>query len=247
MIEAEAISRLLIIANLAETSVNIVHLSTKKGYEVIQKAKEKGQKVHIESCPQYFLLDDSKYDLEGFESAKYILSPPLRKMEDQLCLWNALKENKLDTIGTDHCSFNYHGHKDRGKSDFSKIPNGIPSVEHRPALMYTYGVGRNIITKEQLCAVLSTNAAKLFGMYPNKGIIREGSLADIVVWDMDYRGIITAKEQVQNVDYTPYEGFKIMGRAEYVLLRGNLAAENGRIIIENSGRYVYRGKSLDTY
>lgn len=241
-VEAEAVNRYLTIARLADVPVNIVHLSTKKGYEIINKARSEGQKVFIESCPQYFLMDESKYALPGFDSAKYVLSPPLRKQEDMDCLWSALRENQIDTIGTDHCSFNFKGQKERGNNDFSKIPNGIPGVEHRPILMYTYGVAKNRITKEQMCAVLSTNAAKLFGMYPLKGLIAEGSYADIVVWNTEYRGVITAEEQIQQVDYTPYEGIEVQGRADYVLLRGNLVVENGNVIKENMGRYVFRSK-----
>lgn len=246
-VEAEAIGRLLTIAKFADTPVNIVHLSTAKGYELVKRARKEGQKVYVESCPQYFLMDESKYLLEGFESAKYVLSPPLRTKADQECLWNALKENRIDTIGTDHCSFNFSGQKDRGLYDFSLIPNGIPGVEHRPVLMYTYGVVNGQITKEQLCAVLSTNAARLFGMYPKKGSLNEGSDADIVVWDTGYTGTITAGEQVQKVDYTPYEGMNIQGRAEYVFLRGRLAAEKGKVTGVKTGNYVYRGKSRDTF
>lgn len=246
-IEAEAISRLLTIAKLADAPINIVHLSTKKGYDIIKKAREEGQKVYIETCPQYLLLDDSYYDLKDFESAKYVLSPPLRKKDDQECLWKALEENQIDTMGTDHCSFNFIGHKDRGRNDFSKIPNGIPGAEHRPVLLYTYGVVENKITKEQMCAVLSTNPAKLFGMYPQKGVIKEGSQADIVVWDTDYKWLITSENQLQNVDYTPYEGFQVTGRAEHVFLRGNLVVTNGEVIQEKIGSYVQRGKSRDTF
>jgi len=242
-LEAEAVHQLLTVAKLADSPVNIVHLSTKKGYEIVKAAREKGQKIYVETCPQYLLMDDTKYDLEDFESAKYVLSPPLRKSEDEECLWEAMKENRIDTIGTDHCSFHFHGQKERGRQDFSRIPNGIPGVEHRPVLMYTYGVANNRITKEQLCAVLSANPAKLFGMYPKKGAILEGSQADIVVWDTGYQGVITAKDQVQAVDHTPYEGVAIQGRAEFVMLRGNIAAENGRVIKENLGNYVHRGPS----
>ena len=239
-IEAEAVSRLLTIAKYADAPVNIVHLSTQKGYEYVEKARKEGQKVFVESCPQYFLMDESKYALDGFESAKYVLSPPLRKDNDISCLWNALADNKIETIGTDHCSFNYKGQKDRGIDDFSRIPNGIPGVEHRPILMYTYGVANSRITKEQFCAILSTNAAKLFGMYPKKGILKEGSDADIVVWDPEYRASITAEEQVQNVDYTPYEGMPTQGRAEYVMLRGTMIVKNGKVTNKNTGNYVYR-------
>lgn len=246
-VEAEAVYQLLTTARLANTPVNIVHLSTKKGFEVVKQARAKGQKVYVETCPQYLLMDDSKYELEGFESAKYVLSPPLRKIEDIECLWKALGEKQIDTIGTDHCSFHFKGQKERGLHDFSKIPNGIPGVEHRPVLMYTYGVKKNRITKEQLCAALSTNPAKLFGMYPQKGSIAVGSDADIVVWDGSYHSVITAKEQLQKADYTPYEGLPVQGRAEHVFLRGNLVVENGNVILEMSGSYVHRGASQDTY
>jgi dihydropyrimidinase len=237
------VNQLLTIAKLAESPINIVHLSTRKGYEIIKQAREQGQKIYVESCPQYFLFNDSKYDLPGFESAKYVLSPPLRKDSDIECLWNALGADRIDTIGTDHCSFHFKGQKERGRYDFSRIPNGIPGVEHRPVLLYTYGVVEGKITLEQMCAVLSTNAAKLFGMYPQKGIIQKGSDADIVAWDPNYQGIITAEDQLQNVDYTPYEGLKVRGKAEYVFLRGNLVVEKGKIIKENTGKYVFRGKS----
>ena len=242
-VEAEAINRLLTIARIAGTPVNIVHLSSKKGYKIAKEARRQGQRVYIETCPQYLLLDDSKYSLPQFESAKYVLSPPLRKKEDIECLWSALAEGDIDTIGTDHCSFNMKPQKERGINDFTRIPNGIPGVEHRPALLYTYGVAKKRITKEQLCAVLSTNAAKLFGMYPRKGALQVGSDGDVVVWDPEYRGHISAKGQLQNVDYTPYEGMEIQGRAQYVFLRGQLIVEDGNVISEKKGIYIHRGRA----
>jgi dihydropyrimidinase len=244
-VEAEAIHELLTVARLAEAPVNIVHLSSKKGYEIVAAARAKGQKVFVETCPQYLLMEDSKYDLPGFESAKYVLSPPLRKVEDMECLWKAWSENEIDTIGTDHCSFHYKGQKERGLHDFSKIPNGIPGVEHRPALMYTYGVSQNRITKEQFCAALSTKPAKQYGMYPKKGVISVGSDADLVIWDPEYRGVIAASEQLQKVDYTPYEGMVVEGRAEAVLLQGKIVADQGKVILEKEGRYVFRGTCQD--
>ena len=244
-IEAEAVNRLLTIARLAEAPVNIVHLSSALGYQVIERARREGQKLYVETCPQYLLLDDSKYLLEGFESAKYVLSPPLRKEKDIVSLWQALVEDKIETIGTDHCSFNFKGQKERGISDFSKIPNGIPGVEHRPVLLYTFGVKEGILSKEQLCALLSTNAAKLFGMYPQKGVIAEGSDGDIVVWDPLFKGRITQEEQIQNVDYTPYEGMDTFGRAEYVFLRGIPVVEQGMLLIENQGKFIPRGRTQE--
>ncbi len=240
-VEAEAVHELLTVARLAEAPVNIVHLSSKKGYEIVAGARAKGQRVYVETCPQYLLMEDSKYDLPGFESAKYVLSPPLRKKEDMECLWKAWSENEIDTIGTDHCSFHYKGQKERGLQDFSRIPNGIPGVEHRPALMYTYGVLENRITLEQFCAALSTKPAKQYGMYPRKGVIAVGSDADLVIWDPEYQGVITAAGQLQRVDYTPYEGFDIKGRAEVVLLQGMRVVDQGNVILEKAGRYVFRG------
>lgn len=242
-IEAEAVNRLLTIARMAGTPVNIVHLSTKRAYEVVRAARAEGQRVYVESCPQYFLLEDSKYELAGFESAKYVLSPPLRKQEDVNCLWKALAAGEIDTLGTDHCSFHFHGQKERGLKDFTKIPNGLPGVEHRPVLMYTYGVGTGKITKEQFCGVLSENPAKLFGMYPRKGALMVESDADIVVWDPEAEDVISARTQVQNVDYTPYEGMKIKGKPVQVFLRGTLVYREGQVVVPRQGRYVHRGRS----
>jgi dihydropyrimidinase len=241
MVEAEAVSRYIDIANLAGAPIYIVHLSTKEGLEVALKARERGQEVHLESCPQYLLLEDSMYSLDGFESAKYVLSPPLRKNEDIERLWQALSAEDIDIIGTDHCSFNFKGQKDHGIKDFSKIPNGIPGVEHRPALMYTYGVDKGRISKEQMCALLSENTAKLFGMYPRKGALQVGSDADIVIWDAKAKGIISKDNQRQNVDYTPFEGFKTVGCAKHVFLRGNHIVEEGNITKQNLGKYIKRG------
>ncbi len=245
VVEAEAVHELLTVARLADTPVNIVHISAKESIEVVRAARALGQKVFVETCPQYLLLEDSKYDLPGFEGAKYVLSPPLRKKEDMECLWQAWKNNEIDTIGTDHCSFHFKGQKERGLHDFSRIPNGIPGVEHRPALLYTYGVTENRITKEQFCAALSTKPAKEYGMYPKKGVIAVGSDADLVIWDPEYRGTISAAEQLQKVDYTPYEGIAVKGRAEEVLLQGKLVFEQGSIILEKAGRYIHRGTCQD--
>lgn len=240
-VEAEAVSRYIDIANLADAPINIVHLSTKEGLEEALKGRERGQKVFIETCPQYLLLDDTLYLSEDFESAKYVLSPPLRKTDDLESLWQGLAQGHIDTMGTDHCSFNFKGQKDHGIKDFSKIPNGIPGVEHRPILMYTYGVGKGRITKEQMCALLSENVAKLFGMYPRKGALQVGSDADIVIWDAMAQGTISKDNQKQNVDYTPFEGFKTIGRVKQVFLRGKHVVEEGNIIKENFGKYIKRG------
>lgn len=238
-IEAEAINRLLTIARLIDVPVMIVHLSSGEGFSEIQSARARGQKVYVETCPQYLLMDEGKYCLPGFEGAKYVISPPLRTKEDNEVLWKALKEEKIHTIATDHCSFTTK-QKEMGKGDFTKIPNGMPGVETRAALMYTYGVLEGRISMEQMCKLMTENPARLYGMYPRKGCIQPGSDGDIVIWDPQYEGSISADGQLQNVDYAPFEGVRIKGRPEKVFLRGELVAADGAVLKENRGKYIAR-------
>lgn len=242
-VEAEAVGRWLTIAELAGCPVNIVHLSTLRGLEAVRAARTRGQRLYVETCPQYLLLDERSYRLPGFESAKFVLSPPLRAQENCAALWDALEAGEIDTIGTDHCSFRFHGAKELGREDFSKIPNGIPGVEHRPSLMYTYGVAAGRITAVDMARLLAENPARLFGMYPQKGVLAVGSDADLVIFDPNDTGRITAETQYQNVDYTPYEGMELRGRVDTVLLGGEVAVEGGRVLLERRGRYVSRGPS----
>ena len=242
-VEAEAVGRWLTIAELAGCPVNIVHLSTLRGLEAVRAARTRGQRLYVETCPQYLLLDERSYRLPGFESAKFVLSPPLRAQENCAALWDALEAGEIDTIGTDHCSFRFHGAKELGREDFSKIPNGIPGVEHRPSLMYTYGVAAGRITAVDMARLLAENPARLFGMYPQKGVLAVGSDADLVIFDPNDTGRITAETQYQNVDYTPYEGMALRGRVDTVLLGGEVAVECGRVLLERRGRYVSRGPS----
>ena len=243
VVEAEAVDRWLALSEMAGYPVNVVHLSTLRGLEVVRAARARGQKCYVESCPQYFLLNEDKYLLPGFESAKFVLSPPLRKEEDCAALWQALAAGEIDTMGTDHCSFNFNGVKTLGREDFSKIPNGMPGVEHRPALMYTAGVATGRITAADMARMLAEQPAKLFGMYPQKGVLAVGSDADLVIWNPEARWTITAAEQNQRVDYTPYEGFEAVGRPETVFLSGQVAAENGKVVLEKAGQFVHRGSS----
>lgn len=247
-VEAEAIYRYMMIGKMADAPIYIVHLSTKKGYDLIMQARKEGQEVYIETCPQYLLMDDSNYEKEGFEGAKYIMSPPLRKQKDIDCLWKALENNDVDFIGTDHCSFNFKGQKDYyGTKEYYKIPNGGPGVEQRGLLLYTFGVDKKRITKEQMCAELSENAARMFGLYPRKGIIAEGSDADIVVLDPNQTTLISAKTQEQNVDYTPYEGIEASCKIDKVFLRGQQVVEDGKITKEKQGKYIPRGICIESY
>lgn len=241
-VEAEAVTRWLAIAEMAGQPVNVVHLSTARSMEAVDAARARGQKVYVETCPQYLILDDSRYNLPGFEGAKYILSPPLRSLADQDVLWQALAHGDIDTIGTDHCSFNFEGVKELGRDDFSKIPNGIPGTEHRPALMYAYGVATQRITAHQMMRLLSENPARLFGMYPQKGALQVGSDGDITIIDPKATRTVKASEQHQRVDYTPYEGMEA-GCVTDVFLGGVRAYSDGQVIAPNQGRYVHRGPS----
>lgn len=240
VVEAEAIRRLCAVAKLADSPVHIVHLSSAEGLEEVRRARASGQKVWVETCPQYLLLDESLYQLEGFEGAKYVMSPPLRSPADREALRAAVLGGEIDTISTDHCSYRFGDQKALGRDDFTNIPNGAPGIEHRPALIYTSFVASGLMTEAQMCRLLSENPAKLFGMWPRKGRLAQGADADITVWDPQARWVIRAEAQHQNVDYTPYEGFEAAGRARAVYVGGQLAAKDGEPSGASAGRYVKR-------
>ena len=241
--EAEAVSRLLYLAHLAgDARVNVVHLSTKLGLEAIRAAKARGQKnIFVETCPQYLLLDDTCFTRrgeDGLEGLEFVMSPPPRKPSDRAALRQALLDGEIDTIATDHCSFNLHGQKDRGVDDFRAVPNGGAGVEHRPVLIATTFEGQ--LGPTDLCRLMSENPARVFGMWPRKGCLAEGSDADVCVWDPSVEWTISAKTQHQNVDHTPYEGFVCHGRARLTYVNGVLAARDGEPTGATPGTYVPR-------
>lgn len=244
VLEAEAISRVTKIASVVDTPLYIVHLSSGLGYEEAMNARKNGVEVYLETCPQYLLLDKSKYEAtyeDKFNGAKYVMSPPLREKNDNEVLWNGLKNGSIEITGTDHCSFNYGNQKSLGKDDFSKIPNGGPGVEHRLLVMYQEGVKNNRFSINKLVDITATKAAKLFGMYPKKGVIACGSNADLVVLNPNKAFTITKENQHQNVDYTPYDGFKVDASIDYVFLNGEkIVKENNLINKEPKGKYVKR-------
>lgn len=258
-VEAEAVNRFCYLGKLADAPINIVHLSTKQGLEEIRAARKKfgacgvsakevpgdgkdgaknGFRIYVESCPQYMLFDDSKYSLPDFEGAKYVCSPPLRKKEDIEALKEAVLLGEIDTIATDHCSFRFDTQKIAGREDFTKIPNGAPGIEHRPAVfMKIFG---DDLSPSDYCRLMSANPAKVFGMYPRKGALVEGADADVVVWDPNVNWTISAAEQHQNVDYTPFEGMHVSGRPRYVFVNGILASKDGEPTDAVAGEYVKR-------
>lgn len=241
-LEAEAAGHLLRLAQLADVPVIIVHLSTREALEEVRAARRRGQTVYVETCPHYLLLEDGVYDNpEYMEAAKYVCAPPLRKREDCEALWEALREGEINTVATDHCSFTT-AQKRAGRYDFTKIPGGLPGVEHRGVLLYTHGVAAGRITAADMCRVLCENPAKLYGCWPRKGVIAPGSDGDVVVYDPAADGVITAADQVQNVDYTPYEGWKTVGSIARVYLRGQLAVDCGSVL-DVEGKFIPRGKN----
>ena len=248
--EAEAVGRILKIAKCADVPVIIVNLSTAAGYREILKAREIGQTVYVETCPEYLLLNEEKYALAAEEARKYVTVPPLRKQKNSDILWDALKEGRIQTIASDHFGFTKE-QKNAGEEDFMLTPSGMPGAEERPALMWQFGVNEGKITAEQMCAYLSENPAKLFKLYPWKGALIPGSDADIVIWNPNTEWTMTAADHQSACDYCLLEGAEIEGRAEQVYLRGKLVAENGKMIEEKTGKetrlvvlsYLQRGGS----
>ena len=242
-LEAEAVSRLLRIAQAVDIPVVIVHLTNAATLAEVTAARRRGQKVYVETCPQYLVLDDSVYYNEDFSrAARYVCAPPLRKPEDCRALWAGLRKGDIQTISTDHCAFTL-AQKDAGRGDFTKIPGGLPGVEARGELVYSFGVTTRKISLATMCKVLSENPAKLYGMFPRKGVIAPGADADIVVYDPQADHILRAEDMVSRAGYTPYEGFVAHGSVSQVWLRGKLMVENGHVIGEQEGQYIVRGKS----
>lgn len=241
-LEAQAVKKAINFAAEANCTLYIVHVSTSQSLEYIREAQLRGQKVYAETCPQYLLLNDRKYQGDFKDTAAFVMSPPLRKKEDNLALWDAMKEGVVKTIGTDHCPFTLK-QKESGKNDFRKIPNGAGGLEHRISLLYTYGVLEGKISLNQLIELTSTNAAKIFGLYPQKGLIAEGSDADLVIWNPHSKGIISSKTHHMNCDLNIYEGSAIKGSAEVVILAGQVVLEKGKLIEQLSHGKFLRTKS----
>ncbi|HIB68874.1 MAG TPA: dihydropyrimidinase [Phycisphaerales bacterium] len=239
--EGESTGRILELGQLADQPAYIVHMTCREAVEELSRARLKGWKSYGETCPQYLLLDDSVYDLPNFEGAKYVLSPPIRKKHDQDALWGALANGIVQTVGTDHVTFNFHGQKDLGKEDFRKIPNGLNGLEERLSLLYTYGVAKGKITENRWVEVCCTNPAKLFGLYPKKGVIAPGSDADLVIFDPQKNSTISAQTHHSKCDSNVYEGFALSGGPSHVFVRGHLSFEDGEFKgVRGRGKFLRR-------
>jgi dihydropyrimidinase len=224
-----------------DAHVYIVHLSCDEALREALAGKYRGVKVWVETLIQYLLTDKTYAERPNFEGAKFVMSPPLRDKRNQEILWNALRDGMISTIATDHAPFDFATQKRMGEKDFTKIPNGIPSLEDRVNAFYTYGVKRGRLDLHRFVDAASTQSAKLFGLFPRKGTIQLGSDADLVVYDPAYKGSISAKTQSVNVDYNAFERMEIEGRPHVVTVRGKIAARDGKFVGEpGRGRFLQR-------
>lgn len=230
LVEAEGVHHLASFAGLTGASIYILHLSCREALDEAIRARLRGVDIRVETLIQYLLLDKSHAELGDFEGAKYVMSPPLRDKSNQEVLWHALQQGLVDTVATDHAPFDFKDQKIMGRDDFTKIPNGIPSIEERVNLLYTYGVKAGKIDLHSFVNTASTNAAKIFGLFPRKGAIQTGSDADLVIYDPEYRGTLTAAGQQSRVDYNAFEGFPIAGRPSVVTVRGEVAVREGKFV-----------------
>jgi len=230
-LEAEATSRAITLAAVTGAPLYIVHLSAAPALSAVAEARDAGSQVFAETCPQYLYLSLDDLGRPGFEGAKYVCSPPLRTAEHQDTLWRGLRANDLSVVSTDHCPFCFADQKQLGRGDFAKIPNGIPGVEHRMDLLHQ-GVVAGRLSLSRWVEVASTTPARMFGLYPRKGVLAPGSDADIVIYDPTASQELSASSHHMNVDYSAYEGMHITGRVDTVLSRGAVLVEAGE----------YRGK-----
>ncbi len=228
--EAEATKRAIGLAEKAGAPLYIVHVSCAEALESIAAARARGLPVWAETCPHYLFLSIDELGLPGFEGAKYVLTPPLRKKWNQDKLWAGLRDESLQAVSTDHCSFNYHGQKERGRDDFSRIPNGGPGIEHRLSLLFSGGVAAGRFNENRFVDLVSTTPAKLFGLYPRKGVIAAGSDADVVIFNPRRQHTISVQSHHMNVDYSMYEGLQVTGTLETVIARGRVIVEAGRFL-----------------
>jgi dihydropyrimidinase len=242
-LEGEATSRAIALAKVTGAPLYIVHLSAAQALDAVTKARDTGQNVFAETCPQYLFLSLEDLAKPGFEGAKYVASPPLRSKEHQAELWRGLRTNDLSLVSTDHCPFCFSEQKELGRGDFSKIPNGMPGVEHRMDLLHQ-GVVRGEISLPRWVEISSTTPARMFGLYPRKGVIAPGADADIVVYDPAVRQTLSARTHHMNVDYSAYEGMELTGKVDTVLARGRVVvADNAFHGSAGHGRFLERDLS----
>ena len=238
-VEAEGTHRFATFLENTGAAGYVVHLSSAGALQAAIAAKQRGTRLWVESVLPHFLLDKTYAERPGVEGMKHVMSPPLRHQRNQRLLWDALAAGLIDTVGTDHCPFDTQ-QKLLGEAAFTQIPNGIPGIEERVSLLYTYGVKRGTLNLHRFVDAASTRAAKLFGLFPRKGTIAVGSDADLVIFDPDYRGVISASTQHTNCDYSGFEGFTVEGRPSVVTVRGKVQVRDGLFVGERGRGQLLR-------
>jgi dihydropyrimidinase len=241
--EGEATHRAIKLAEVAGCPLYIVHMSAAEAVAEVAAARDTGANVFGETCPQYLFLTLDELGRADFEGAKFVCSPPLRPEDHREALWRGLRTNDLQIVSTDHCPFCFAGQKELGRGDFTKIPNGLPGVEHRMDLLHDGGVMAGRIGLNRWIEIACTTPARMFGLYPRKGTIAVGSHADIVVYDPNATQVLSAQTHHMNVDYSCYEGRQVTGKVETVLLRGKAIIEGGDYVGANGdGRFLKRDR-----
>ncbi|MDQ3017343.1 MAG: amidohydrolase family protein, partial [Bacteroidota bacterium] len=239
--EAEATGRFADMASYTGVTAYIVHMTCEGALNHIRDVQKRNQKVYAETCIQYLLLDASVYE-KNFEGAKWVMSPPLREKKDQDALWGGINQGSIQIVATDHCPFMWE-QKKMGENDFSKIPNGHPAIENRMELLFTAGVQTGKISLQKYVEVTSTNAAKIFGMFPRKGCVAVGSDADLVLFDPNEEHTLSVNTHHMNVDYSAYEGWELKGKCKTTILRGQVAIDQGEVRIQKGfGQFIRRNK-----
>lgn len=245
VVEREATHRVIALAEMLDVPIQIFHVSGAESMEEIRRAQLRGVKVFGETCPQYLMLTADDLDREGFEGAKYICSPAPRTAEDQAALWQGLKSGVLDVVSSDHAPFCFDGPNGKklngSDAPFNVVPNGVPGLETRLPILFSEGVSKGRIDLQTFVKLASTNAARLFGLYPRKGTIAVGADADIIVWDSQRR--VTLRNDIlhHQVDYTPYEGIEVTGWPVTTISRGDIICNNGRLTaVPGRGRFLAR-------
>jgi dihydropyrimidinase len=240
-VETLGVHHLMTFAAMHGTDCYIVHTSCEPAVRAALEARARGVTVWIETLIQYLTLDKTWAELPDFEGSKFVMSPPLRDKSNQQFLWNNLANGSISTVATDHAPFDFKGQKEMGRANFTLIPNGIPSLEDRVSVLYNTGVKTGRISLNRFVDCGSTQAARLFGLYPRKGAIAVGSDADIVVFDPKYKRTISARSHHMAVDYNPFEGMAIEGRAETVTVRGKIMVRSGEFVGDSEhGKFLER-------
>jgi dihydropyrimidinase len=239
--EAEAANRVITLARLTECPIYLAHLTCRESLEVVQRYRAQGQRVYGEVCTQHLILSEDEYQRPGFEGAKFVLSPPLRDKSNWESLWHALASGTLHVISTDHCPWNFATHKQRGRGDFTQIPNGAPGIETRLPLIHHFGVNQGRFSINKFVELVSTAPARLFGLSPRKGTIAVGSDADLVIFDPRKERTLTTENLHMNVDYSPYEHITVRGYPVMTIARGKVIVKDDEFVGQvGAGEFVER-------